>query len=230
MPTLGPALARNPGFADLVRSTEAAATIEAFRAAPIKIAFQKGGVLTDVSVAILAEYGFEVPPEPEKSRLDISVSNDGQVGFVRARNKAICELVASGAVNLAIVGTDRLIEDGAEDKVDIVASFEDRFAWPLVLATPNGSPAQSIADINVVASQYPIITSRFFAAQGCPDVQVIPSAGGTELYPYLTFEGRAIDAVVDLVSTGQTMAEHQLSAWEPAIGTVYPVLIQSRQS
>ncbi|HSX16215.1 MAG TPA: ATP phosphoribosyltransferase [Candidatus Saccharimonadales bacterium] len=229
--TFGPALARNPNFVDLDGSAETLSQLESFRLAPTKVAIQKDGALTDIARTILLDgYGLVVPARPEKTRLDIGVSDDGQTGFVHARNKAICGLVASGAVHMAIVGTDRLIEDEVEDRVDIVASFRDQFSWSLVLATPASSSITSPEQISRVATQYPVITQRFFGSLGCNDVEIIPSAGGTELYPYLDYDGKPVDAIVDLVSTGQTMAAHNLIPWKPAIGTIYPVLIRARQS
>jgi ATP phosphoribosyltransferase len=228
---IGPDFARDPGLPTRESYIETAALLEKFQATKTKIAIQKDGILTEISRSILMNsYNIAVPPTPQKSKLLVSVSEDGETGFMYARNKAICGLVANGAVNMAVVGTDRLIEDGAEDQVDIVTSFRDAYSWSLVLATPFGSPAQSPTDIRRVASQYPLITQRYFESVGQPDIEVIVSAGGTELYPYLEYGQQPVDAVVDLVSSGRTLVDHNLVAWTPSIGDVYPVLIQSRQS
>jgi ATP phosphoribosyltransferase len=223
---LGPNYAPTPTFS-AAGDHEATELFERFRDTTTKIAVQKDGMLTDISrEVLLGGYGIVVPPRPKRQL--VSISPDGSTGFVYARNKAICGMVAAGAVDLAVVGTDRLIEDGVEDSVEIVASYRDRYSWELVVATPINSGVDDISQINRIASQYPVITSRFFGSLGMQDVEIISTQGGTELYPYLEYDG-SIDAIVDLTSTGETLAAHDMVPWSPAIGSVYPVLIQSIQ-
>lgn len=210
------------------RISEAAVLLERFRSTSTKIAIQKDGTLTDIARTILLDtYGICVPPTP-KGRVSVGVSEDGATGFVYARNKGICNLVAERAVDMAIVGTDRLIEDGVEDRVDLVASYRDKFSWSLVLAAPSGSNIRSPEEVTRVATQYPVITTRYFESMGRPDIDVVATAGGTELYPYLNYGDRPIDAVVDLTSTGESLAAHDMVPWA-SIGDVYPVLIRAKQ-
>lgn len=215
-----------PNVTDFENNAE---LLEKFRQTKTKIAIQKDGELTDISREILAEaYNIVVPAKDAKNRSLIDVSEDGEIGFVYARNKGICGLVASGAVDVAVVGTDRLIEDQAEDAVDIVASYRDSYAWQLVLATPADSGIQEPGQIRRIATQYPVITQRYFESMGVAGVDIVPTVGGTELYPYLDYGGQ-IDAVVDMSVTGSSLYAHNLTPWTPSIGEVYPVLIQSRQ-
>jgi ATP phosphoribosyltransferase len=202
--------------------------LERFQATKIKIAIQKDGALTDIAREILRDtQDILVPPTP-KGRLPVSVSEDGETGFIYARNKSISNLVAEGAADMAVIGTDRLIEDEAEELVDIIASYQDRFAWSLVLATPATRNVTRPEDILRVATQYPIITSRYFESIGLRDIDITTTAGGTELYPYLRYGERSIDAIVDLTASGDSLAAHDMVPWTPAIGQVYPVLIQKR--
>jgi len=200
---------------------------DAFRAARTKIAIQKDGELTDISRTILADvYGIVVPGRDPKDRRLVAVAGDGEYGIVYARNKSICDLVAKGAVDMAVVGTDRLIEDGHEHDVDIVASYRQMHAWPLVLATPVESCIQTVEQVRTVATQYPIITSRYFGSLGLHDVCIASTSGGTEIYPYLDYQGN-VDAVVDMSVTGSSLRVHNLVPWSPSIAEVYPVLIAS---
>lgn len=202
--------------------------LERFQATKRKIAIQRDGALTDVARSILFDTrGIIVPPSP-KGRVRVSVSEDGETGFIYARNKSICDLVAEGAADMAIVGTDRVIEDKAEDRVDIISSYRDRFAWSLVLATSAWRSVERPEDIARVATQYPIITARYLESIGLTDVEITPTTGGTELYPYLRYGDRPIDAIVDLTATGESLAAHDMVPWSPAIGEVYPVLIQKK--
>jgi len=208
----------------------AAELFEQFKRTKTKIAIQKDGELTDISRTILASaFDIVVPAKDPKDRRLVAVSEDGEYGFVYARNKGICELVANGAVDMAVVGTDRLIEDQAEDRVDIVASYKDAYSWPLVLATPMDRGIEEPRQIRRIATQYPVITRRYFESLGVADVDIIPTVGGTELYPYLDYNG-PIDAVVDMSVSGQSLAAHNLTPWTPTIGDVYPVLIQAQQN
>jgi|GEM_PF-1510582 len=203
--------------------------LERFRATKTKIAIQKDGSLTDIARSILYDtYDIFVPPTP-KGRVSVGVSDDGETGFIYTRNKSICALVAEGAADMAIVGTDRLIEDEAEERVDIVASYRDRFAWSLVVATPLLSNVTSPDQITRIATQYPVITRRYFESIGRDDVNITTTTGGTELYPYLQYGDRPIDAIVDLMATGESLAAHDMAPWTPSIGEVYPVLIQKKR-
>lgn len=208
---------------------ERARLFERFRMAATKIAIQKDGELTDISRSILLDsYDIAVPPTP-KSRQLISVSEDGEYGFLHARNKGICNLVANGAVDMAVVGTDRLVEDGVEDQVDIVASYKDRGLWSLVLATPSERSFSSPGQIQRVATQYPVIARRFFDSIKREDVEIVSTVGSTEVYPYIDYDGAPVDGVIDLTATGGSLAAHNLTPWAPAIGSVYPVLIQKKE-
>jgi ATP phosphoribosyltransferase len=212
-------------------SSDAAVLFDKFRATQIKIAIQREGELTDMTRQILLdEFDIVVPPLSGKGSNLVSVSEDGNVGFVHARNKAICTLVVKGSVDMAVVGTDRLVEEGAEGSVDVKASYQERGSWPLVIATPHKSPFTSVEQLSRVATQYPVTAERFFAGIGNLAVDIVPSVGGTELYPYLDYGGGPVDAIVDLTATGRSLAAHNLRAWNPPIGEVYPVLIQARQS
>lgn len=209
-------------------TTNNAELFEQFRQTKTKIAIQKDGELTDISRQILAEtFDIYVPPKDPKSRQLVAVSEDGEYGFVYARNKGICNLVANGAVDMAVVGTDRLIEDEAEDRVLITASYKDAYAWPLVLATPMDSGITQPQQIKRIATQYPVITRRYFENMGIEDIDIIPTVGGTELYPYLDYNG-PVDAIVDMSVSGQSLAAHDLTPWTPSIGDIYPVLIQAQ--
>ncbi len=202
---------------------------ERFQSSETKIAIQKDGELTDISRFLLEQtLGVEVPSRASGSRKLVDVSGDGQFGFVYAKNKGICSLVGKGAVDLAVVGIDRVIEDDAEDTVDIVEDYQEKYNWPIVVATPLNSKIQDLGQIKRVATQYPKITDRFINRFGLEDIEVIPTAGGTELYPYVNYGGD-IDGIVDMSITGSSLKANGLVAWTPAITEVYPVLIRRRE-
>lgn len=203
--------------------------IERFRQTRIKIAIQKDGELTEISRTIYGErLGIGVPPLPTDERSLLSVSEDGAFGFLYARNKDICNLVAAGAVDQAVVGMDRLVEDEDVDKVEIVAEFPEYGQWSIVLATPAASEIKSVEQIRRVATKYPVITRAYFNSLEVEDVEVIAINGGSEMYPYLTYRNGPIDAIVDLTVTGNSLNQNGLVPWMPAIGDIYPVLIRAK--
>lgn len=210
-------------------SDTSVALIERFIQSPVKIAIQKDGELTEISRAIYGErLGIGIPPLPTDERSLVSISEDGAFGFLYARNKDICDLVAAGAVDQAVVGMDRLVEDEDFDKVEVVAEFPEYGQWSIVLATPASSDVRSVDQIRRVATKYPVITSAYFASLQTERVEVIAINGGSEMYPYLSYKNGPIDAIVDLTVTGNSLKQNGLIAWTPAIGDVYPVLIRAR--
>lgn len=203
--------------------------LERFREAPFKIAMQKDGELADISRRILAEeFGIDIPDRNPKERRLLDVSENGFFGFMYTRNKDICKLVASGAVDLAIAGLDRIIEDGVEDKVAQINTY-NRYSWPIVFATPYTSTLSCLEQTTRVATQYPEITRRFFASIG-QDISIVKSAGGTEVFPYITIDGQTIDAIIDLSVTGTSLTANGLIKWDPPILTVSPVMIVNPKS
>ncbi len=204
--------------------------IQRFMEAPVKIALQKDGGLTEISRAIYNErLGIGVPPLPPDERDLVSVSPDGFFGYLFVRNKDICNLVASGAVDQAIVGLDRLVEDQDYDKVEMVATFREYGLWSIVLATANGSGIVSLDQIQRVASKYPVITGEYFRTLGMPNVEVVSVNGATEIFPYLQYQEGPIDAIVDLTVSGRSLKQNNLVVWDPPIGEVYPVLIRAKE-
>lgn len=214
---------------DRTWETLAARVFDRFSATKTKIAIQKDGELTQVSREIVTDsLGVEIPDKINERQL-LNVSKDGEYGFVYARNKSICDLVVRGAVDLAVVGTDRLIEDEVEDRVEVVKSYEDQYSWPLLLATVQERDVRRLDQIRRVATQYPRITKTFFESKGTSDLEVVPTLGGTEAYPYLDYGGE-IDAVVDLSISGVSMLFNRLVPWTPSIYRACPVLIKSKEA
>lgn len=202
-----------------------------FRETDTKIAVQKSGELTEISRLIIEEY-FEIDI-PERDPLEkrmVDVSEDGRTGFAYVRNKDIGRLVAERRVDFAVVGTDRLFEEDIDDEIEVVDSFENRpeWRWSMVLAVPENSTIEGPAAIRAVATQYPRFTRSFFEDNGIFGVDVVPTNGSTELFPYLGTEDSPIDAVLDMRATGASLAAHGLVEWTPAVGTAFPVLIQPR--
>ncbi len=122
------------------------------------------------------------------------------------RTGDVIEFVNDGVADAGVTGGDILAESG----VDLPVLRQLGYGrCRLVAATPANSPYEAISDLAGVriATSHPNVTRRFFAEQGIP-VEVISLSGAVEVAPRL---GLA-DAIVDLVSTGSTLAMNGLRA------------------
>lgn len=217
----------NPELHTSVERQQLLDTLERFKKAPFKIALQKDGELTQISKRIFKEeLGIIVPERTPEERRLVDVSPDGIYGYVHARNKDICGLVARGDVDVAVVGSDRVFESKLGNKVITVLEHNgmDAWKWPIVIATAETSDITDLSQIRSVATQYPEIAGQFFEKMG-HEVAIIQSSGGTEAYPHI-----GVDAIIDLTSTGASFKANGLVKWEPAIFTVFPVMIVNRES
>lgn len=189
----------------------------------IRIAVQKDGELTTTSLKILKEL-FQINFSAPTDRQLITIEDDGNIGIIWAKNKSICELVKNEAVDIAILGSDQLLENASSsDGIIQIESFEHIVQWPLVLAVGSSQP-KSINDIKTIATQFPITTKKILDDLGV-NAEIIRSEGSTEAYVYLNFAGKRIDAITDISVTGNTLKKNNLTKWGPALFNFYPVLI-----
>jgi ATP phosphoribosyltransferase len=113
--------------------------------------------------------------------------------------------VEHGCADLGVVGKDTLLEQGC----DLYEPLDLRFGYcRLMVAEPKtlreGDDPASWSNIRI-ATKYPNITERYFAAKGV-QVEVIKLYGSIELAPLVGLAER----IVDLVSTGGTLRENGL--------------------
>ncbi len=170
---------------------------------------QKDGELTQITKNIYAQE-FNLKIGKFKKQL---VIKSNKYTLVWTRNKSLIPLLLSGAINYAVVGTDHLIEQEAENKVKIMKKYK-KIQWPLYLAATNKNTV-----INTVATQYPKLAGKYLK-----NTKIIPTFGGTEAYPYLAINGQKIDAILDMSITGKSFQENKLIKIKK-ICSVYPVLV-----
>jgi len=171
------------------------------------IALPKGRILGEV-MPLLRAAGIE--PEPEfssessrKLRFETSVPN---IDIVRVRSFDVATFVAFGAAHLGVVGNDVLMEF---DYPEIYAPQDLGIgACRLVVAEPADLLATDHPErwSHVrVATKYPNLTRRHFAARGV-HAECIKLNGAMELAPIMGLCRR----IVDLVSTGATLKANGL--------------------
>lgn len=163
----------------------------------LRLAVPNKGRLVEPSLALLHDAGL-VFEEHDRSLVARVQNFDLDILFVRTND--VIEFVGDGVADLGITGIDLLAEASAElPQIRSLGFGRCRLA----AAVPNDTPYQVVEDLVGlrVATAHPNTARRFFAERRIP-VDVIPISGAVEVAPRL---GLA-EAIVDLVSTGSTLA------------------------
>jgi ATP phosphoribosyltransferase len=171
----------------------------------ITLALSKGRIFEE-TLPLLQAAGIEVLDDPEKSRKLILATRDPQVRVVLVRASDVPTYVQYGGADLGVTGLDTLIEHGSQglyQPLDLKiakcrVSVAVRSDFDYESAVRQGSRLR-------VATKYVSIAREFFAAKGV-HVDLIKLYGSMELAP---LTGLA-DAIVDLVSTGNTLKANNL--------------------
>jgi ATP phosphoribosyltransferase len=171
----------------------------------ITLALSKGRIF-DETLPLLKAAGIEVLEDPEKSRKLILPTSHPGVRVVLVRASDVPTYVQYGGADLGVTGLDTLIEHGSQglyQPLDLQiarcrVSVAVRSDFDYTSAVRQGSRLK-------VATKYVGIAREFFAAKGV-HVDLIKLYGSMELAP---LTGLA-DAIVDLVSTGNTLKANQL--------------------
>jgi ATP phosphoribosyltransferase len=171
----------------------------------ITIALSKGRIFEE-TLPLLKAAGIEVLEDPEKSRKLILTTNQPEVRVLVVRATDVPTYVQYGGADMGITGKDTLLEHGSQGlyqpldlqiaKCRISVAVRSDFDYKS--AVKKGSRL-------TVATKYVAISREFFAAKGV-HVDLIKLYGSMELAPLV---GMA-DAIVDLVSTGNTLKANHL--------------------
>ena len=176
---------------------------------PLTIALSKGRIL-DETLPLLAAAGLVPLEHPETSRkLILPTSRDG-VSLVVLRATDVPTYVEYGAADLGVAGKDVLLEHGGDGLYQPLDLRIGRCR--LVVATRRGYDWAGLVQRGArvrVATKYVRTAREHFAAKGM-HVDLIKLYGSMELAP---LAGLA-DAIVDLVSTGNTLRANDLVAVE----------------
>jgi len=177
--------------------------------AGVAIALSKGRILEE-SLPLLERAGIVPAESPETSRKLILPTSQPEVSLVVLRAQDVPTYVQYGAADLGVAGRDVLLEHGGEGLYQPIDLRIGRCR--LVVATRRGfdwAGAIGSGGRIRVASKYVNIAREHFAAKGM-HVDLIKLYGSMELAP---LSGLA-DAIVDLVSTGNTLKANDLVAVE----------------
>lgn len=171
----------------------------------ITLALSKGRIF-DETLPLLKAAGIEMLDDPEKTRKLILATRQPGIRVVLVRASDVPTYVQYGGADLGITGKDTLLEHGSAglyQPLDLQIakcriSVAVRNGFDYAAAVRQGSRL-------TVATKYVAIAREFFAAKGV-HVDLIRLYGSMELAP---LTGLA-DAIVDLVSTGNTLKANDL--------------------
>lgn len=176
------------------------------------------------SMSLFGKIGITCPEMAEDSRKLVFENRADKFRFMAVRAQDVPTYVEYGCADIGVVGKDTLMEQNR----DLYEPLDLQFGYcRLVVAEPaelqrDDDPA-GWSNIRV-ATKYPNITDRFFAARGI-QVELIKLYGSIELAPIVGLAER----IVDLVSTGATMRDNGLVEVE-TIAEVTSRLIVNRAS
>jgi len=171
----------------------------------ITIALSKGRIFEE-TLPLLKAAGIEVLEDPDTSRKLILTTNQPDVRVLVVRATDVPTYVQYGGADMGITGKDTLLEHGSQglyQPLDLQIancriSVAVRSDFDYKSAVKKGSRL-------TVATKYVAIARDFFASKGV-HVDLIKLYGSMELAPLV---GMA-DAIVDLVSTGNTLKANHL--------------------
>ncbi|MFC3097316.1 ATP phosphoribosyltransferase [Alteraurantiacibacter palmitatis] len=174
---------------------------------PLTFAVPKGRIL-DEALPVMARAGV-VPESAFHDKADRSLSfacEDPALRLIRVRAFDVATFVAFGAADMGIVGSD-VIEEFNYSELYAPVDLDIGHCRLSVAEPVDGAGAAGPYNASHlrVATKYPGITKRWFEAAGV-QAECIKLNGAMELAPSLGLSGR----IVDLVSTGKTLAQNGL--------------------
>jgi len=175
----------------------------------IRIALSKGRIF-DETTPLLKAAGIVASEDPETSRKLIIGTSRPEISIIIVRASDVPTYVQYGAADLGIAGKDVLLEHGGTglyQPLDLgIAKCK------MMVAVQNGFDYEGAVRRGArlrVATKYLKTAREHFAAKGV-HVDLIKLYGSMELAPLV---GLA-DAIVDLVSSGNTLRANNLQAVE----------------
>jgi ATP phosphoribosyltransferase len=173
----------------------------------LTIALSKGR-LFDEALVLLNKAGIEIANSEINSRKLVIPDTQGRFRFFMVKPVDVPTYVEYGVADAGIAGRDVFLESnaGIHQPLDLRIGY-----CRMVVAAPKATARQNYKELSAVriATKYPRITTEYFTRRGIP-VEIIPLSGSVELAPLLGLS----DRIVDLVSSGRTLAENGLEIVE----------------
>ena len=171
----------------------------------LTLALSKGRIFEE-TVPLLQAAGIMVTEDPETSRKLILSTSDPQVRVIIVRASDVPTYVQYGAADFGVAGKDVLVEHGGEglyQPIDLNIAH-----CRMSVAVQAGFDYQNAVRHGArlrVATKYVQTAREHFASKGV-HVDLIKLYGSMELAPLVGLS----DAIVDMVSTGNTLRANNL--------------------
>ena len=169
----------------------------------ITVALPKGK-LFGLSAELLAQVGWTAEGLHEKSRKLVITNETARLKFIITKTADVPTYVEYGAADIGIIGKDVILESGK----DVYELLDLGFGkCHLMMAVPKDKKRPRLEDYahTRVATKFPRIAEKFFAAQGM-QMEYIKLNGSIELAPIIGMS----ESIVDIVETGTTLRENNL--------------------
>src|SRR5579863_6273816 len=180
--------------------------------APLTLALSKGRIFEE-TVPLLQAAGVQVAEDPETSRKLILPTTDANLRVIIVRATDVPTYVEYGAADFGVAGKDVLLEHGGSglyQPIDLSIA-RCRMSVAVKAGFDYASAVRQGARLRV-ATKYVQTAREHFAAKGV-HVDLIKLYGSMELAPLV---GLA-DAIVDLVSSGNTLRANNLREVEQIV-------------
>lgn len=169
----------------------------------MRIAVPNKGRLHEPTLKLLERAGLHIENGADRKLYAETVDPDVTVLFARAAD--IPEYVHDGAAEIGITGLDQV----KESRRELTELLDLEFGrCRLVLAAPEDGDITAPADLagKTVATEFPEIARAYFASLSI-DPDIVEVTGATELTPHVEMA----DAIIDITSTGTTLAVNRLA-------------------
>ncbi len=185
----------------------------------INVALPKGR-LGEKVYAMFEKAGYECPAIKENTRKLIFENKEKGIRFFWVKPSDVSIYVERGAADIGVAGKDILLEYSPDvyELLDL-----NMGKCRMAVAGKNGFYDDGVKTLKV-ATKFVNIAKKFYASK-CRDIDIIKLNGSIELAPILGLS----DVIVDIVETGTTLKENDLSVVE----TIVPIsarLISNKSS
>jgi ATP phosphoribosyltransferase len=184
----------------------------------LRVAVPNKGALSESAAEILSEAGYRRRSD-SKDLTVLDPANEVEFYFLRPTDIAI--YVGSGELDLGLTGRDLALDSGADVEECLGLGFG---ASTFRYAAPSDSN-WTIADLagKRIATSYPNLVRADLATRGI-EATIIRLDGAVEI----SIQLGVADAIADVVGSGRTLRQHQLSAFGESLCDSEGVLLQRK--
>ena len=167
----------------------------------IRVALPKGRLGNDVYDRF-ASIGYSCPELKGNSRKLVFEDAEKGISYILVNPSDVAVYVERGAADIGVIGRDTLLEY-SPDVYELCDLGLGRCS--IAVAAENGWKDNTALPLRV-ATKYPNVAKRYYASQS-REIDIINLHGSIELAPIVGLS----DVIVDIVETGTTLKENDLS-------------------